>query len=236
MIMRIISFSKSGDVFPISKKMKNLSIFWWEIMPHTANEKSRPNPKIPKEKVSRCPWCGDDPLYIKYHDKEWGRPLKNSRKLFELLILEGAQAGLSWITILKRRESYRLAFDNFDAETIARYGEKDKKRLLSDSGIIRNRLKIDSAISNARSYLAMTEKRSFSSWLWDYVDGEPIVNHRKSMKAMPVSTELSDRVSADLKKRGFSFVGSVIVYSYLQSAGLVNDHLTSCFLHPSYIL
>jgi DNA-3-methyladenine glycosylase I len=183
-----------------------------------------------EETLKRCPWCGTDPVYIKYHDTEWGRPLKNDRKLFELLVLEGAQAGLSWITVLKRRDAYRAAFDNMDVKKIARYGEKDVNRLMGNAGIIRNRRKILSAISNARAYLAITEERgSFSKWLWDWVDGEPIVNRIKTMSDIPVNTALSDKISAELKKRGFSFVGSTIMYAYMQSAGLVNDHLTGCF-------
>jgi DNA-3-methyladenine glycosylase I len=182
------------------------------------------------EKI-RCPWCLGDPLYIKYHDTEWGRPLKNNRKLFELLVLEGAQAGLSWLTILKRREGYRAAFDSMDPEKIARYGEKDIARLLGDGCIIRNRRKITSAIENARAYLTMMEgKRSFSQWLWDHVEGEPIVNHFDTISQIPVTTPLAEGISGELKKLGFSFTGPTIIYSFLQSAGLVNDHLTSCFL------
>ncbi|GHV14467.1 DNA-3-methyladenine glycosylase I [Spirochaetia bacterium] len=181
----------------------------------------------------RCPWCEGDDIYTAYHDKEWGKPLKNNQKLFELLILEGAQAGLSWITILKRREGYRTAFDGFEPEKIARYTEKDVNRLMADTRIIRNRRKIQSTIENARHYLEMMEGRqSFSKWLWNWVDGEPIVNRRRTMKEVPVSTELAERISKELKKKGFSFVGPTIIYSYMQSAGLVNDHLTSCFRHP----
>jgi DNA-3-methyladenine glycosylase I len=185
------------------------------------------------EAIVRCPWCGTDPVYVRYHDKEWGKPLKNNKKLFELLILEGAQAGLSWITILKRRDAYRAAFDGMDPERVARYGEKDVERLMGNPGIIRNRRKILSAISNARAYLAMMESSGgFSKWLWNFVDGEPLVNRFKTLAELPVTTGLSDRISAELKQRGFSFAGSTIVYSYLQSAGLVNDHLTGCFRHP----
>jgi len=179
---------------------------------------------------TRCPWAGTDPEYVRYHDEEWGVPLKDDRALFELLILEGAQAGLSWITILKRRPGYRVAFEGFDPERVARYGERETARLLADPGVIRNRLKIGSAIKNARAFLSVREEKgSFSGYLWDFVDGRPLVNHWSSMSQVPARTELSDRVSADLKRRGFSFAGSVIVYSYLQSAGLVNDHLVSCF-------
>ena len=167
---------------------------------------------------------------MKYHDEEWGLPLREDRALFELLILEGAQAGLSWSTILKRRPGYRRAFEGFRPERVAEYGETDIRRLLEDAGIIRNRRKIDSAVGNARAFLAtIEEKGSFAAYLWDFVDGEPVVNRWSSMSQVPARTELSDRVSADLKRRGFTFVGSVIVYAYLQSAGLVNDHLVSCF-------
>jgi DNA-3-methyladenine glycosylase I len=184
------------------------------------------------EKI-RCPWCLSDDRYIKYHDKEWGRPLKNSRKLFEFLILDGAQAGLSWLTILKRREGYRAAFDGMDPERIARYGEKDIARLMGDTRIIRNRLKIESAIGNARAYLKMMEGPvSFSRWFWDRVGGNPVINHFKVLAEIPASTELSEGISKELKKQGFTFVGPTIVYAFLQAAGLVNDHLVDCFRHP----
>jgi DNA-3-methyladenine glycosylase I len=184
--------------------------------------------------LNRCPWCHGDEDYTRYHDKEWGKPLRDNQKLFELLILEGAQAGLSWITILKRREKYREAFDHFDAEKIAAYTEKDIERLMQNSGIIRNRRKIISTIGNARAYLAMMEsKQSFAKWLWNWVDGEPIINHFSAMNEVPAFTELSENISKDLKKRGFSFVGPTIIYAYMQSAGLVNDHLIDCFCHPS---
>ncbi len=183
--------------------------------------------------INRCPWCHGDEDYIRYHDKEWGNPLRNNQKLFELLILEGAQAGLSWITVLKRREGYRQAFDYFDAEKIAAYTEKDIERLMLNPGIIRNRRKIVSAIENAGAYLKMMEgKQTFSKWLWNWVDGEPKINYFSSMDEIPATTELSERISKDLKKRGFSFAGPTIIYAYLQSAGLVNDHLVSCFRHP----
>jgi DNA-3-methyladenine glycosylase I len=185
-----------------------------------------------KEKI-RCPWCLSGEIYIKYHDLEWGRPLKNSKKLFEFLILDGAQAGLSWITILKRRENYYRAFDKMNPEIIACYTDKDINRLMNDKGIIRNRLKIESAINNARAYLKMTETgKLFSKWLWNWVDGEPIINHYKTLQDIPVSTQLSENISKELKKLGFSFVGPVIIYSFLQAAGLINDHLTTCFRHP----
>jgi DNA-3-methyladenine glycosylase I len=184
------------------------------------------------EKI-RCPWAFPDELYIRYHDREWGRPVKNNRKLFEFLILEGAQAGLSWHTILKRREGYREAFDGMNPELMARYTERDAARLMNDARIIRNRRKIESAIGNARAYLRMMEGPvSFSKWLWNWVDGEPVINRFKTMREIPASTPLSEAISGELKKRGFSFVGPTIVYAFLQATGLVNDHLVDCFRHP----
>ena len=178
----------------------------------------------------RCPWCLGDPVYTHYHDREWGVPLKNSRKLFEFLILDGAQAGLSWLTILKRREGYRLAFDDFDPEKMAVYGKKDMARLLKDERIIRNRLKINSAIENAKAYCRMEEAgENLSKWLWDQVNGKPIVNHWKTLAEIPASTGLSENISRELKKKGFSFVGPTIVYAFLQAAGFVNDHLVDCY-------
>jgi len=186
-----------------------------------------------QEKI-RCPWCLGDPEYMRYHDREWGVPLKHSLKLFEFLILDGAQAGLSWLTILKRREAYRLAFDGFDPEKMARYGEKDITRLLKDSGIIRNRLKIQSAIGNARAYCNMEDAgEKFGKWLWNWVDGKPIVNHWKTMADIPASTGLSENISRELKKKGFSFVGPTIIYAFIQAAGLVNDHLADCYRYYS---
>ncbi len=179
---------------------------------------------------SRCPWCGDDPLYRAYHDQEWGVPLHDDRRLFEMLVLEGAQAGLSWITILRKRENYRRAFDGFDIERVASYTEADIGRLLADPGIIRNRLKIGSAIKNARAVLDIQQDSgSFSAFLWRYVDDRPLRNGWQQMSRIPARTELSDTISRDLKKRGLSFVGSTICYAYMQSIGMVNDHLRSCF-------
>ena len=181
----------------------------------------------------RCPWCLGDRVYMDYHDHEWGRPVKDGRKLFEFLVLEGAQAGLSWITILRRREGYRAAFDGFDPEKIARYGEKDIARLMEDGRIIRNRLKIVSAINNARAFLRFEEgPRSFSRWLWSHTGGKPIVNRFKTSAEVPAATPLAEQISKDLKRSGFSFAGPVIVYSLLQATGLINDHLTDCFCHP----
>jgi DNA-3-methyladenine glycosylase I len=168
--------------------------------------------------------------YMRYHDKEWGVPLKNSRKLFEFLILDGAQAGLSWLTILKRREGYRTAFDGFDPVKIARYGARDISRLLKDERIIRNRLKINSAIENARAYCKMKEAgEDLSKWLWNWVDGKPIVNRWKTLAKIPTSTELSEKISKELKKKGFTFVGPTIIYAFMQAAGMVNDHLVDCY-------
>jgi DNA-3-methyladenine glycosylase I len=168
--------------------------------------------------------------YIKYHDKEWGKPLRNSQKLFEFLILDGAQAGLSWLTILKRREGYREAFDGFNPEKMARYGQGDMLRLLADDRIIRNKLKISSAICNAQAYLDMREAgHDFSKWLWNWVDGKPIINCWKTLEEIPASTDLSVRISKELKNLGFTFVGPTIVYAFIQAAGLVNDHIVDCF-------
>ncbi len=180
----------------------------------------------------RCTWCGSDPLYVTYHDEEWGVPLHDDRRLFESLILDGAQAGLSWLTILKKRENYRKAFDGFDCERIARYTKRDVARLMNDPGIVRNRLKIESAIRNARATLELREEfGSLDAFLWDYVDGAPLQNNRKRLADIPARTELSDRLSKDLKKRGFNFVGSTICYAFMQAAGMVNDHVTDCFRH-----
>jgi DNA-3-methyladenine glycosylase I len=185
------------------------------------------------KQLIRCPWCEGDELYTRYHDEEWGVPLRDSGKLFEFLVLDGAQAGLSWLTILKRREGYRAAFKNFNAEKIARWTEKDVGRLLADERIIRNRLKIESAIKNARHYLEFEESGiSFSDWLWDFVDGKPLINKFKTMSEVPASTPLSEKISKELKQRGFTFVGPVIIYAVLQAAGLVNDHLIDCFRAP----
>lgn len=180
------------------------------------------------EKV-RCPWCGDDPLYMEYHDTEWGVPLYDNQKLFEFLILEGAQAGLSWITVLRKRENYRKAFDNFDPAKIARYSAAKKAKLLQNEGIIRNRLKIDSAVKNAQAYLAMQKNgEDFSEFLWSFVGGKSKQNKLKSMGQAAASTLESDAMSKALKQRGFNFVGTTICYAFMQATGMVNDHLTSC--------
>ncbi len=180
--------------------------------------------------MSRCEWCGSDPVYVAYHDDEWGVPVHDDRLLFEFLILEGAQAGLSWLTILKKRENYRKAFHAFDCERIAKYTEADATRLLADSGIVRNRLKIESAIKNARGALDIQKDfGSLDAYLWRYVDGIPRQNAPKSMAELPAKTELSNMMSKDLKKRGFNFVGSTICYAFMQAVGIVNDHTTDCF-------
>jgi DNA-3-methyladenine glycosylase I len=181
---------------------------------------------------TRCEWCGGDPLYVAYHDNEWGIPIHDDQILFEFLILEGAQAGLSWLTILKKRENYRKAFHSFDCERIANYTTADVKRLLSDSGIVRNRLKIESAIKNARGVLDIqAEFGSLDSYLWRYVDRTPKQNAWKSMSELPVKTDVSDMMSRELKKRGFNFVGSTICYAFMQAVGMVNDHTIDCFRH-----
>jgi len=178
----------------------------------------------------RCWWCGDDPLYQSYHDQEWGIPLHDERNLFEFLCLEGAQAGLSWITILRKREHYRLVFDQFNAEKIARYDDTKIATLLNDAGIVRNRLKVNGFVKNARAYLDLRERGlSLDQYLWRFVDGRTIQNNWQSPDQVPANTPLSDAMSKDLKKRGFTFVGSTICYAFMQAAGLVNDHLVHCY-------
>ncbi len=180
----------------------------------------------------RCNWCLSDPLYIQYHDQEWGVPVYDDQKLFEFLILEGAQAGLSWLTILKRREGYRDAFCSFRAEEVARMGESDVQRLMQDQRIIRNQLKIRGTLANARAFLKVQEEfGSFQRYSWKFVDGKPVINHRRNLGAVPATTPISDAFSKDLKQRGFKFVGSTIMYAHMQAVGMVNDHLVSCFRH-----
>jgi len=182
----------------------------------------------------RCGWCGDDPLYVAYHDREWGVPVHDDRLLFEFLILEGAQAGLSWLTILRKRENYRRAFDQFDAEKVARYGKRQVERLLGDAGIVRNRLKIEAAINNAQRFLDVRQSfGSFDAYIWRFVDGRPIHNRRKALTDIPARTRESDALSLDLKARGFKFVGSTICYAHMQATGMVNDHLLGCFRHDA---
>lgn len=182
--------------------------------------------------TKRCAWCGDDPLYIAYHDDEWGIPVRDDQTLFEFLILEGAQAGLSWITILRKRESYRQLFDNFDAQRIARYSDKKLEKLLLNPGIIRNRLKVYGARKNARAFLEVQQAfGSFSEYIWGFVDNRPIQNHWKSVQEVPATSPISDTLSKDMKMRGFTFVGSTILYAHMQATGMINDHTTDCFRH-----
>ncbi len=185
-----------------------------------------------KQNSDNCPWCGTDPLYVAYHDEEWGVPCHDDRRLFEFLILEGAQAGLSWITILRKRENYRRAFDDFDPEKIARYGEADVVRLLADAGIVRNRLKIASVITNARALLALYDTgTTFDDLLWSFVDGQPVINQFRAMSEVPAATPASQAMSKELLRRGFKFVGPTICYAKMQSMGMVNDHLVTCPRH-----
>lgn len=180
----------------------------------------------------RCGWCTTDPVYIEYHDKEWGRPVHDDRLLFEFLILEGAQAGLSWLTVLKKRESYREAFDRFDAAKVARYDGRKIKRLLNNEGIIRNRLKITSAIANAKAFLAVRKEfGTFDKYIWQFVDGRSQKNRFPHFRKLPAQTPQSDAMSQDLKKRGFNFVGSTICYAFMQAVGMVNDHTADCFCY-----
>ncbi len=188
--------------------------------------------EIITSKNQRCAWASGDPLYEKYHDTEWGKPLKDDDMLFEFLILEGFQAGLSWITILKKRENFRKAFSNFNARKIAKYGQKDFDRLMQDAGIIRNRQKITAAISNAQVFLdVQNEFGSFSDYFWNFTNGKPIVNKWKEMGQIPAKTKLAETISKDMKSRGFKFVGPTIIYAHMQATGMVNDHLVSCFRH-----
>ncbi len=183
-----------------------------------------------KRERKRCVWCLSDPLYIRYHDYEWGRPQHNDRRLFEMLILEGAQAGLSWITILKKRKNYRNAFDHFDARKISRYRGTKFRSLMKDAGIVRNRLKIRATIDNAKAFLQIQKEfGSFNRYIWQFVDGKPKINHRRSMKEIPPRTAESDAMSKDLKKRGFRFVGSTICYAFMQATGMVDDHVVGCW-------
>jgi DNA-3-methyladenine glycosylase I len=184
------------------------------------------------ETIVRCPWCGSDPLYISYHDNEWGVPLHDEHRLFEMLTLEGAQAGLSWLTILRKREGYRRAFAGFDPQLVAGFDNGDVARLLADPGIVRNRLKVASTISNARAVLEVQARYgSLDRFLWSFVDGVPLRNRWRSMAEIPASTPLSDAMSKELKRHGFRFVGSTICYAFMQATGMVNDHLTGCFCY-----
>src|SRR6266540_168178 len=183
--------------------------------------------------LRRCFWAEGDPLLAAYHDEEWGVPLGDDRRWYEKLLLDGAQAGLSWLTILRKREGYRKAFAGFDPSKVARFTERDVARLMNDPGIVRNRLKIRSAISNARAFLALAEQHgSFDAWAWDFVGGRPVAGKRRGRADIPARTPLSDAMSKELKRRGFTFVGSTIVYAFMQAAGLVNDHTLTCFRRP----
>ena len=185
----------------------------------------------------RCPWSGKEPLYMAYHDEEWGSPVYDDKTLFEFLLLETFQAGLSWITILKKRENFRKAFDKFDYQKIANYSEDKIASLLQDAGIIRNKLKIKSAVTNAQAFIEIQEEfGSFSKYIWGFVDGKPIKNSFKTMADLPANTPLSDKISKDLKKRGFKFVGSTVVYAHMQATGMVNDHLESCFRYKEVVV
>jgi len=188
-------------------------------------------------KPKRCDWCGDDPLYVKYHDEEWGRLVEDDKKMFEFLVLESAQAGLSWITILRKRENYRKAFAKFDAKKVAKFGDADVERLMNDPGIVRNRLKINAAISNAQCFLAIQKEfGSFCTYLRNFLPkGQPIINRWKTIEEIPPRTELSDTISKDMKRRGFKFFGSTICYAHLQATGFVNDHLLGCPARRSII-
>ena len=186
---------------------------------------------------NRCSWCGNDPLYIKYHDEEWGVPVYDDDLLFEFLILETFQAGLSWITVLKKREHFRIAFDHFDYKKIANYTEDKYEELLHNPGIIRNKLKIKATITNAQAFMRIQEEfGSFSKYIWGFVNGKPIINNYKTLKEVPATTALSDVISKDLKKRGFKFVGSTVVYAHMQATGMVNDHITDCLRHREVMI
>ncbi|MCA0173252.1 DNA-3-methyladenine glycosylase I [Bacillus sp. RAR_GA_16] len=184
--------------------------------------------------VNRCAWVSEEEIYKAYHDQEWGVPVRDDQKLFEMLILEGAQAGLSWITILKRRENYREAFDHFNVQKVAAYGEDKIQELLMNEGIIRNKLKVRGTVKNAKAFLRIQEEfGSFSTYIWAFTENTPILNDWKRIEEVPAETELSKKISKDLKKRGFTFVGPVILYSFMQAVGIVNDHTTDCFRHPN---
>ncbi len=189
-------------------------------------------PRIPDEGAMRCPWCGNDPLYVEYHDREWGVPVRDDRTLFEFLTLEGAQAGLSWLIILRKREAYRKAFADFDPARVAAFGSRAVDRLVTNPGIVRNRGKIEAAIGNARAFLAVQDEfGSFAAYIWDFVHGRPIQNVWTSLAEIPATTPLAEAISRDLKGRGFRFVGPTIVYAHMQATGMVNDHLVGCFRH-----
>ncbi len=183
----------------------------------------------------RCGWAKKEEIMIKYHDEEWGRPLHDDQKLFEFLILEGMQAGLSWMTILKKRDAFRLAYENFDVKKVAAFDQQKVEELMANTGIVRNRLKIEASINNAKLFLKIVEEYgSFDHYIWQFVNHQPLINKWQNLSEIPTKTDLSDLISADLKKRGFKFVGSIIIYSHMQATGMVNDHLSRCFCHPQY--
>ena len=187
---------------------------------------------MPKNEITRCIWPGNDPLYIKYHDEEWGVPLHDEQKFLEFIILEGAQAGLSWITVLRKRENYKKAFMDYDPHAIAAFGDEEIARLLLNDGLIRNKLKMNSAVKNAKAFIKIQEEfGSFDAYFWRFTDGRPIINHFTADSSMPAETPLSQLISKDMKKRGFTFMGPTICYAFLQTVGMVNDHITACFRH-----
>jgi DNA-3-methyladenine glycosylase I len=183
--------------------------------------------------IHRCPWCGTDPIYVAYHDEEWGVPEFDDRALFEKLILDGFQAGLSWITILRKRDAFRQSFDGFEPEIIARYGKRKLAKLMNEPRIVRNRAKIEAAVTNAQAYLALKEKQSFADYLWGFVEGQPVNKALRYMRQIPAETPLAQKVSKDLRAEGFKFVGPTIVYAFMQAVGMVNDHLISCHRHEA---
>jgi DNA-3-methyladenine glycosylase I len=192
------------------------------------NDKARRTAVLHPDGLARCPWPGEDPLYVAYHDEEWGAPERDSRALYEKLILDGFQAGLSWITILRKRDAFRKAFDGFDPHRIARYSPAKVERLMGDAGIVRNRAKIEGAILSARAWIEIEGKQGFSNYLWDFVDGRPVQGKLRRMGDMPTQSPMSERLSKDLKARGFKFCGPTIVYAFAQAVGMVNDHLVDC--------
>ncbi|RMD48744.1 MAG: DNA-3-methyladenine glycosylase I [Alphaproteobacteria bacterium] len=189
-----------------------------------------PEPPLPAARP-RCPWCGEDPLYVAYHDREWGVPERDGRALYEKLVLDAFQSGLAWITVLRKREAMRRAFAGFEPAVIARWGEADVARLLADPGIIRHRGKIEAAIHGARAWLEIEAREGFAAWMWGFVDGQPIVNHWREMAEVPARTPLSARIARELRAAGFRFVGPTVVYAFMQAVGMVNDHLVSCHRH-----
>jgi DNA-3-methyladenine glycosylase I len=192
---------------------------------------ARTAPTREAKPILRCSWCGTDPIYVAYHDDEWGVPERDSRALFEKLLLDGFQAGLSWITILRKRDRFRAAFDGFDPAKMARYGAAERQRLMADPGIVRNRAKVDASIGNAIAYLEIEAKQGFAPYLWGFIDGKPIQNDFRSMGEIPAETPLARTISKDLQQRGFKFVGPTIVYAFMQAVGMVNDHVVTCHRH-----